>query len=245
MSSAALSMRGRGASCRRTSRAPKPIVEAALRGEREFTSDFRVRRADGAIRIIRGVGQTIRNADGRPVRMVGINRDVTDLINAEREREQLVHELRRSATYLAEAEKLSHTGCWAMNTKTGELFWSAEEWRIFGLDPATTQLSYQMFVELIHPDDRASVKDTIARAIREREPVDVLFRAVLRDGTVKHLHSVGKPFEESGDAVEYIGVMVDETERVRANAAMHEAQTELARVAAAHNDGRTRGFHRS
>ena len=210
----------------------KADLDAALRGEREFTSDFRVRRSDGAIRIIRGVAQTIRNADGRPVRMVGINRDVTDLITAEREREQLVHELRRSATYLTEAEKLSHSGCWALNTKTGELFWSAEEWRIFGLDPATTQLSYRMFVELIHPDDRASVKDTIARAIREKEPVDVLFRAVLRDGTVKHLHSVGKPFEASGDAVEYIGVMVDETERVRANAAMHEAQTELARVAA-------------
>ena len=54
-----------------------------------------MRREDGAIRIIRGVGQTIRSADGRPVRMVGINRDVTDLINAEREREQLVHELRK------------------------------------------------------------------------------------------------------------------------------------------------------
>ena len=54
-----------------------------------------MRREDGAIRIIRGVGQTIRNADGRAVRMVGVNRDVTDLINAEREREQLVRELRK------------------------------------------------------------------------------------------------------------------------------------------------------
>ena len=53
-------------------------VEAALRGDREYRSDFRVRRADGAIRTIRGVGQTIRGADGRPVRMVGVNRDVTD-----------------------------------------------------------------------------------------------------------------------------------------------------------------------
>ena len=68
-------------------------VEAALRGDREYRSDFRVRRADGAIRTIRGVAQTIRGADGRPVRMVGINRDVTDLISAEREREQLVRDL--------------------------------------------------------------------------------------------------------------------------------------------------------
>ena len=69
-------------------------VEAALHGDREFRSDFRVRRADGAIRTIRGVGQIIRGADGRPVRMVGINWDVTERLNAEREREQLVLELR-------------------------------------------------------------------------------------------------------------------------------------------------------
>ncbi len=68
-------------------------IQAALRGDREYRSDFRVRRADGAIRTIRGMAQTIRRADGRPVRMVGINRDVTDLISADREREQLVHEL--------------------------------------------------------------------------------------------------------------------------------------------------------
>jgi len=75
-------------------------VEAALRGDHEYRSDFRVRRADGAIRTIRGMGQTIRGADGRPVRMVGINRDVTDLISAERDREQLVNELRRHQEHL-------------------------------------------------------------------------------------------------------------------------------------------------
>jgi signal transduction histidine kinase len=206
-------------------------VEAALRGDRELRSDFRVRRADGAIRTIRAVAQVMRNADGRPVRMVGVNRDVTDLIDAEREREQLVQELRRSAAYLAEAEQLSRTGCWARNTNTGEMFWSPGEWRIFGLDPATTQLSYQVFVELIHPEDRASWEENSARAMRDRKPFDIPFRAVLRNGTVKHLHSVGKPFEKSGNVVEYIGVTIDETDRVRASAAMQEAQAELARVA--------------
>ncbi len=68
-------------------------VQAALRGEGPFRSDFRIRRNDGAIRTIRGLGQIIRDAAGRPVRMVGVNRDVTDLVSAEREREQLVHDL--------------------------------------------------------------------------------------------------------------------------------------------------------
>ena len=140
--------------------------------------------------------------------------DITDRQRAETE-------LRRTATYLAEAEKLSHTGSWARNTKTGELFWSQEEWRIFGLDAATTKLSYEMFLELIHPEDRASLHEESLRAVRENKSYNIPFRAVLRDGTVKHIHSVGKPvFEESGEVVEYIGVSMDETERIRATAAV-------------------------
>ena len=62
---------------RKTSRGPMRNVEAALRGDREFRSDYRVQRADGAIRAIRAAALTIRDADGSPVRMVGINWDVT------------------------------------------------------------------------------------------------------------------------------------------------------------------------
>lgn len=69
-------------------------VLAALRGERKFHTDFRVCRADGKVRIIRGVGQVVRDVEGRATRMVGINWDVTDLVTAEREREQLLGELR-------------------------------------------------------------------------------------------------------------------------------------------------------
>src|SRR5262249_13752719 len=141
-------------------------------------------------------------------------------------------ELRRYATYLAEAEKLTHTGFWAWKTATGELFWSPEEWRIFGLDPETTQPSHQALLELVHPGDRVAFEEESLRAVRNKQPYDILFRAVLRDGTTKHLHSVGKPqIEETGEVVEYIGVTMDETERVHSNAAMHKAQVELERVA--------------
>jgi len=75
-------------------------VMAALRGERPFLTDFRVRRTDGAVRVIHGVGQVIRDASGRAVRMVGINRDVTDRVSAEREREQLLRELREQQEHL-------------------------------------------------------------------------------------------------------------------------------------------------
>ena len=85
-------------------------VEAALRGDREFTSDFRVRRADGAIRTLRGIGQVIRNADGQPVRMVGINRDVTDQINAEQERVRANEAVQAAQAELAQVARLTTMG---------------------------------------------------------------------------------------------------------------------------------------
>ena len=88
----------------------KADVEAALRGDREYLSDFKVQRADGAIRIIRGVAQIIRNADGRPVRMVGVNRDVTDLINAERERVRANEALQQAQAELAQVARLTTMG---------------------------------------------------------------------------------------------------------------------------------------
>jgi PAS domain S-box-containing protein len=185
----------------------------------------RYRRKDGTIIWVNTFVSTIPGNKSDPPVFLATAIDITDRHHAERE-------LRRTATYLAEAEKLSHTGCWARNTKSGELFWSPEEWRIFGLDPATTRLSYQVFLELVHPEDRTLLEEESRRAVREKRAYSIPFRAVLRDGTIKHIHSVGKPiFEESGDVVEYIGVSMDETERKRGEAALHEAQAELARVA--------------
>jgi PAS domain-containing protein len=185
----------------------------------------RFRRKDGSPIWVNTFVSTISGSENSPPIYIATAIDISDRHKAE-------SELRRIATYLAEAEKLSHTGCWARNTKTGELFWSQEEWRIFGLHPGTTQLSYQVYLDLVHPEDRAKLEEESARAVRNKEPYDILFRAVLRDGTIKHLHSVGKPqIEEAGAVVEYIGVTMDETEHVRANAAMQEAQAELARVA--------------
>ena len=185
----------------------------------------RYRRKDGTLILVNTFVSTIPGNEANSRIYLATAIDVTDRQRAE-------DELRRTATYLAEAEKLSHTGCWAMTRKTGVLFWSPEEWRIFGLDPATTALSQSLFLDMVHPEDRAQVEETSIQAIEQKKAYDVPFRIVLRDGTVKHIRSVGQPaFDETGEVVEYIGVSMDETERKRASAAVHEAQAELARVA--------------
>ena len=85
-------------------------VEVALRGDGEYLSDFKIQRTDGAIRDIRGVAQVIRDADGKPVRMVGINRDVTDLINAERERIRANEAVQKAQEELAQVARLTTMG---------------------------------------------------------------------------------------------------------------------------------------
>jgi PAS domain-containing protein len=192
--------------------------------------------SDGLIKHIHAVVHPIAGISGQIRDVMGT--DVSDRVQAE-------SELGRSAAYLVEAEKISHTGCWARNPTTGTLFWSQEEWRIFGPDPKTTKLSYAMFLQMVHPEDRFSLEETSKQAVKEKKPYDIPFRIVLPDGSIKHIHSVGKPFfEASGDVVEYIGVSMDETERKHDEAALQLAQAEPRARRAADNDRRAGGVDR-
>ena len=87
----------------------------------------RYRRKDGSTIWVNTFVSTIPGDENREPIYLATAIDITDRYKAE-------NELRRYAAYLAEAEKLSHTGCWARNLKTGEMFWSQEQWRIFDLD---------------------------------------------------------------------------------------------------------------
>jgi PAS domain S-box-containing protein len=193
------------------------------RSSYEVVSQYR--RKDGSSLWVNTFVSTIPGDENREPIYLATAIDITDRYKAE-------NDLRRSAAYLAEAEKLSHTGCWARNLGTGEMFWSQEQWRIFDLNPQTTRLSYEMLLELIHPEDRALFEEISQRAVASKQAYDIPFRAVIGNGTIKYLHHVGKPNFESADrVVEYIGVTMDETDRIRASAAAQEAQAELARVA--------------
>jgi len=147
------------------------------------------------------------------------------------ERRRAEAELRRSEAHLAEGQRISHTGSWGWNVATGELFWSQEHFRIFGFDPETAKPSYPMFLEKIHPKDRPLVGQTVDQAVRERTDLEMDYRIVLTDGSIKHLQSLGHPvIGESGDLMEFVGTVMDVTERKRAEEALHQAQAELAHV---------------
>ena len=149
--------------------------------------------------------------------------------NGERRRAEVA--LRRSEAYLAQAQTLSHTGSWHWKVGSGGVSWSAEHFRIFGFDPATTQPSYATFMERVHAEDRPSFEQAIQRAVRERSRFQHEYRIVLPNGSVKLLQSVGQPdVSKSGD-LEFVGTVMDVTERRYAEEALRSTQAELARVA--------------
>src|SRR5246500_4778974 len=126
--------------------------------------------------------------------------------------------LKRSEAYLAEAQRLTHTGSWARPVAGGEALHLSEEWyRIFGFDLENGPPSFEQLLQRIHPEDRAKWKGAIDRATNQKSDYEVEFRILLPDSTTRYIRSVGHPvLNASGDLVQFVGSSTDITERKRA-----------------------------
>jgi PAS domain S-box-containing protein len=132
------------------------------------------------------------------------------------EQKRVEEALRRSEANLAEAQRLSHTGSWHWNAATGEYVWSQEFFAIFGFDSEKDKPTYSLFVERIHPEDRATLEEVRQAAVKEKRDFESEYRIVLPGGMIKYLQTIGHcSVTQSGD-VEYIGTVMDITERKRA-----------------------------
>jgi len=137
--------------------------------------------------------------------------------------------LRRSEAFLAEAQALSQTGSWGWNTATGDLFWSRETYRIFEFrsDVAPT---LPMIVDVVHPDDRARFVHEVEMFGRDRTDFEHEYRLKLRDGSIKYVYAVGRAAVRGFPNLDFIGAIMDVTDRKRAGDALLKAQAELADV---------------
>jgi PAS domain S-box-containing protein len=143
---------------------------------------------------------------------------------------QRTEALRRSESYLAEAQKLTHTGSWAWNVRTGALFWSKEIFRIYHYDPKQIGPTWAQFLERVHPEDRPRIEQRAKMEATQKEWIDseADFRIVLPDGTIRHLHSISHPVtDESGDITEVVGTVMDVTEQWNARTALEKAVEEI------------------
>jgi PAS domain S-box-containing protein len=183
------------------------LINGIFAKDSPFDATKRIVRPNGEVRYIRCVG--VPSVENKGLKKyVGSAIDVT-------EHEILAQQFRRREAYLAEAQRLSHTGSWAWNLRDGTLFWSEEIYRIYGFSRQEGGPSWEQFLERVHPDDRAQIEHRATIETTRKEWIDSHgdFRIVLPDGAVKHLHSVAHPARDaSGEITEIIGTVIDVTE---------------------------------
>ncbi len=140
--------------------------------------------------------------------------------------------LRQSESYLAEAQRLTHTGSWIWRVAGREALHLSEEWyRLYGFDPEKGPPAWEERLQRVHPEDRAKWQGAIDRAIGEKSDYEVEFRILLPGGTVKYIHTIGHPvLNASGDLVQFVGNSMDISAGKRAEEALRQAQADLARV---------------
>ena len=136
--------------------------------------------------------------------------------------------LERSEAYMAEAQRLSHTGSWHLNVRTGELVWSQEFFAILGFDSEKTKPSYPLFLERIHPEDRSKFDQVRSAAIREKKDYEVEYRLLLPGGLTKYVHGIGHCSASQSADIEYIAAAMDITERKRAQEELRRSEAFLA-----------------
>ena len=141
--------------------------------------------------------------------------------------EELYGELLSSEMYLAEAQKLSHTGSFGWDIYSGEIYWSAETFRIFEFEPGANP-TVDSILERTHPEDRASLRQVMERASRDRSCLDVEQRLLMLNGSVKYVRVVGRPLTAHGEKCQFVGAVTDITEQKRAEEAARRSQSYLA-----------------
>ncbi|HTZ95978.1 MAG TPA: ATP-binding protein [Terriglobales bacterium] len=166
-------------------------------------------------------------------RTAALNEANQNLRHEIEERKRAEENLRRSETYLREAQGLSHIGSWAFNA-TGPVYWSEENFRIWGFDPQQGLPRRETILERIHPEDRDNVVMNVRNAVRDGKDASAEFRIVLPNGEVRYIHGVIHPtLNANGELDEVVGTQIDVTERKRAeqeHERLRQLESDLARV---------------
>jgi PAS domain S-box-containing protein len=196
----------------------KQGITAMLVDHRAFDFTKRIVRPDGEIRSVRCVGVSVMHGETFHG-FLGTGMDVT-------EQEQLTQELQRRQAYLAEAQRLSHTGSFGWKPDSGEIVWSDETYRIFEFDP-TVKLTIDSVAQRVHPEDRPRFQETIDGASAGATDFDHAYRLLLPDGRIKHVHALARASRDASGNHEFVGAGIDITQHKKAEEKIREQEIEL------------------
>jgi PAS domain S-box-containing protein len=180
----------------------EPQFEAALAGEAGYAEYGSADEGMFAVQVL-----PLRASSDEVTGVLILTRDVT----AERSAEL---ELLRSEVALAQAQRIAHVGSWEWQVDSGEVRWSDELYRVFGLSPREFEPSLQSYLERVHPADRKQVEELVQNAIATRSPLCYQCRIVRADGDVRALEARGEVLlDDHGSPERMLGTVQDITER--------------------------------
>ena len=183
-----------------------------------YNIEHRILGADGVYRWFMVRGLPLRDAQGRIVRWYVLVTDIDEL--------RKTHEkLQRSEAFLAQGQKISHTGSFGRNVLSEKLYWSEETYRIYELD-RSVEPTLGWLIHRIHPEDRARVQQTIESAVDHRTGFDIEYRLLRRDDSVKHLHVVIQTQENASGELEFVGAVTDITAAKKAEEKIRQSEKE-------------------
>ena len=192
--------------------------ESLLSGVRA-DAEHRIVRPSGEVRTVHSRADAKRDASGRPYQMFGTVQDIT-------ERKRAEEALQQTQIYLREGQRLARMGSWAFND--AGLYWSEELYQIFGPDPEKEAPEIGQYLTLIHPQDQASMAETIKTMFQEHCGCDVTKRIVRPDGQVRYVRCVASPVIEQEVFKGFLGTAMDVTEQELLTQELRREQAYLA-----------------
>jgi PAS domain S-box-containing protein len=156
--------------------------------------------------------------DGRVAGLVGVILDIT-------ERKLTEENMRRMSERLDMAQQAAMAGTWDWDILNSNIEWSEHLYHLFGLDPRQVVASFELWRQVLHPDDLKIAGERIDDALRERTALNSDYRVILPDGTIRWINAVGQGYyDQSGKPLRMIGVCTDITNRKRADEALKESE---------------------
>ena len=185
-----------------------------------YAHEFRITPAPDAVRWIVSRATLVRDAQDRPVKMIGLSLDITERRTAEAA-------LRDSEALLAKAQQIAHLGSWIWEPGSDACRWTHEAYRIFGWAPPATPVTMARYLEAIAPADRARVQAVLDQAVATRRPYRVEYTITLPDGTRRHIREEGEAQDPAATVPTMIGAAQDVTDEVEAQAAFRDSESKL------------------